>query len=45
MHQQTHRLLMCQRKMTRVSMEHTRHASTDLPTVNVLEKNHQGQLL
>jgi hypothetical protein len=30
MQQQTYRLSMCQRKMTRVSMESTRHAATDL---------------
>src|SRR6266404_29440 len=43
MHQQTYVLSMCQRKMTRVSMEPTRHASTDLPSVNVSEKDDQSQ--
>jgi len=43
MHQQTHQLSMCQRKMTRVSMEPTRHASTDLPPVNVSKKDDESQ--
>ena len=43
MHQQTYPLSMCQRKMTRVSMEPTRHASTDLPAVNGSETDDQGQ--
>src|ERR1700759_1648123 len=43
MQQQTYWLSMGQRKMTRISMESTRNAATDLLAVNGSETDDQGQ--